>query len=55
MEELYDEKKIREELKRLDAFTGLKGATLPIKFGKAKRRLGYFSAEKDNMHFYFFA
>jgi len=53
LEDIFDEKKIRAELKRLDDFTGLKGATLPIKFGKAKTSLAYFSPAKDNMHFYF--
>ena len=54
MEELFDEIKIRQELKRLDQITGLNGALLPIKFGKAKGTLGSFSyTSKDSLEFYF--
>lgn len=36
MQVIWNEETIREELRRLDLKTGLRGAELPIKFGKAK-------------------
>lgn len=54
MEELFDELKIRQELKRLDKITGLNAAVLPIKFGNAQKTLGRFSySNKDSLEFYF--
>lgn len=43
MEAIFDEEMIRAELRRLDVITGLHGADLPIKFGKAQSYLGRFS------------
>ena len=45
MNTLWNENRIRDELKRLDTKTGLNGAELPIKLGSAKTRLGSFRAE----------
>lgn len=42
MGKIWSEADIRKELKRLDRKTGLKGATLPISFGKGKSVLGTF-------------
>lgn len=41
---IWDEDRIREELRRLDGITGLHGADLPIRFGQAKNTLGSFYA-----------
>lgn len=38
----WTEADIRAELARLDALTGLSGAALPIRFGRARRTLGMF-------------
>lgn len=49
---LWNEKTIREEFKRLDSITGLKGAELPIRFGKATSYLGlYYYAEGKGFYF----
>lgn len=44
MKNIWSEAEIRKELTRLDAKTGLKGATLPITFSKARRTLGSYSS-----------
>lgn len=49
---IWNEKRIRTELERLDSRTGLAGANLPITFGNAKGTLGMFSADKQ-MYFRF--
>lgn len=41
---IWDENSIREEMKRLDAKTGLGGAVLPISFGDSRHTLGMFSS-----------
>ena len=43
----WDEKMIREEIKRLDRMTGLKGHELPIVFTRSTHCLGSFRAVKD--------
>lgn len=54
MEELFDETKIRKELKRLDDITGFNGAKLPIKLGNAKGTLGRFKySNNDSLEFNF--
>lgn len=40
---IWDEKRIRRELERLDGITGLHGAELPMTFGNARFTLGQFS------------
>jgi len=55
MEAVFDEKMIREELKRMDGITGLHGAELPIRFGNARSRLGYFSCEDAGSLFFGFS
>jgi len=51
---LFDEKMIRDELRRLDGITGLHGAELPIKFGIARSYLGRFSyRDPEHPEFYF--
>lgn len=40
MKNIWNEAAIRKEFARLDAKTGLKGATLPISFSNAKCTLG---------------
>ena len=42
MADIWDEAAIREELAKLDAKTGWKGASLPIRFTNSKRTLGSF-------------
>ena len=44
MKNIWNETAIRKEFARLDAKTGLKGATLPISFGNAKCTLGSYSS-----------
>lgn len=44
MNNIWNENNIRKELARLDAKTGLAGATLPITFSNAKCTLGSYSA-----------
>ena len=44
MKNIWTETAIRKEFARLDAKTGLKGATLPISFGNAKCTLGSYSS-----------
>lgn len=52
MENIWDEAAIRKVLKKLDAKTRLKGATLPITFNKSKRILGsFYSAEGGAFRF----
>lgn len=48
MEQIFDEKMIRAELRRLDMKTGLHAADLPIKFGKARCTLGRFSGSVNS-------
>lgn len=43
MEFRWTEERIREEIARLDALTGLNGRALPILFSRAKRALGEFA------------
>lgn len=52
MEPIFNEKMIRDELRRIDKKTGYNAADLPIKFGDAKSYLGKF-IYGDNMSFYF--
>lgn len=52
MQVIWNEETIREELRRLDLKTGLRGAELPIKFGKAKSYLGlYYQTEGKGFYF----
>lgn len=44
---IWTEDAIREELRRLDAVTGLHGADLPISFGYARQTLGVFQFTRD--------
>ena len=44
MKNIWNEAAIRKEFARLDAKTGLKGATLPISFSNAKCTLGSYSS-----------
>ncbi len=55
MEKLFYESDIRKELQKLDKKTGLHGADLPIKFGKAKSMLGYFSYDKNSYFGFYFS
>lgn len=43
MKNIWNEAAIRKEFARLDAKTGLKGATLPIIFNNAKCTLGSYN------------
>ena len=52
MFKVWNEEKIREELKKLDLKTGLSGAELPIRFGKAKSYLGLYY-QSNGKGFYF--
>ncbi len=53
MEQIWDEKRIRAEMARLDGLTGLHGASLPISFGKARQTLGVFIIAEDGLRFRF--
>lgn len=53
MRNIWDEKRIRTELARLDARTGLRGAGLPVRFGNARCTLGVFSVREDQPYFRF--
>lgn len=54
-ERIWNEERIREEMRRLDKKTGLHGAELPIRFGAARSYLGYYmlSINDQKEHFYF--
>lgn len=45
MKTIWNEARVRDELKCLDQKTGLCGAELPIVFNNAKRTLGSFSTQ----------
>lgn len=53
MQRIWDKKRIREELEKLDMITGLHGAELPIEFTKAKGYAIKFVPEEGNMRFRF--
>lgn len=53
MSKEWNEASIREEIAKLDEKTGLNGAALPIRFGKAKRVLGCYIPSKDGSFFRF--
>ena len=44
MKNIWNEAAIRKEFAKLDAKTGLKGATLPISFSNAKCTLGSYNS-----------
>ena len=52
MQVIWNEETIREELRRLDLKTGLRGAELSIKFRIAKSYLGlYYQTEGKGFYF----
>lgn len=54
MSRIWPEERIREEMRKLDKITGLNGASLPIEFGYARCRLGYFKlSNRKPEKFYF--
>lgn len=50
---VWTETAIRKELARLDAITGLHGASLPIRFSNAKKTLGMYSVSNGGSTFTF--
>lgn len=44
---IWTEETIREEMRRLDAVTGLKGSEVPIVFGYARQTLGLFQYTRE--------
>lgn len=48
MNVIWNETRIRDEIKRLDQKTGLRGEDIPIVFGNAKHTLGSFCTQNGN-------